>query len=223
MSKINLFQTLDSFYSRVDSLNQPNSKDIANFKKKFYETREAVNALQIRTQEAVNLWKTLPSSFNSEAAEITDLNKIHQRAKLIKYAAIAVQFLAGAVAIIGLISLVASATYLSSALLCIGAAGIIIGISSERVNEMIGISTKTNSQLLTKALHLYSQNIALGLNYFEVIRQNRAVRSENFREFVNKFVNTTSYTVHDNARTNGDLHRLYLNFKYDLKALLLKN
>lgn len=219
MAKINLFRTVEEFYSNFENLSNPDSKEIANFKKKYHDTKEAVELINVKTLEAVASWKITQANVKQETLDNSDIIKIHQKAKLIKNGTLAIQIIAALTTVIALLSIVASSIYLSSILLITGAIATIVTINLSKIKELLGVNAKTPS-LQLPTLAFFSKTISLLQNRIQIIRQNRLIKSENFRNFVEKFVAIDGYPIKESALADLNLQAIYIKYKYALKELV---
>jgi hypothetical protein len=70
--------------------------------------------------------------------------------------------------------------------------------------------------IFSKLSSIIANKTAKVLNSSRTIRQNRAINSQNFNQFVEKFVNRDGFKIGENDKLNKELHAIYLDYKYGI-------
>jgi hypothetical protein len=217
MSKIDLFKTVDEFNSNVAQLNTPSSLEITEFKLKHGSTKALFDELNVKTQEAVNVWKEIQLKVGPKEEKTPVDHLSLSRAKLIKNASLGILIMAAYTSLLALEFLVVSSAYLSAGL-WLGGAALITATIYRSQTKAADKKAPSIAEKGEKAIRILLYTHSLLLNQFEGMRQRRLLESQNFKKFVEKFVQAES-KVDEQSLLNKKLHALYLKYKFSLKEI----
>lgn len=134
------------------------------------------------------------------------MKRIKQAAKALQVVAL----FAGTLALAALgYALIASPIGIVAAMA--GAAGALLGLKVAAITGLVSVALSLT--------YMLAKETALLLNKSESIRAKRAYCSENFKQFVEKFVNKDGFSITQHQKQDRELHKLYLSYKYSVLSI----
>lgn len=218
MSKVNLFESISSFHAKYLEINK---KDNFQKKKKFENVNRQLTLLEAKTQEEANLWKT--SALNQNFFQhqfVSDSKTLKRRANFIKNMGSILRATAEVCRMVALVFLGIGVLNLGSLgiLVALGSSGIALNVAAIKIRLAFAIGLVASGIFSGVSYYVIHQAASL-LSHNKVIRQSRSLNSENFNNFLKRFVEKEGDVLSQEKKEDRQLHDLYLNFKHSAKEI----
>ncbi len=212
MPSMDLFKTIENVYN-PDVLKNTLYKFEDDKKKENTKKREDIEKLNTTIQEKTNKVKSsLKSAPPNEAKPTVDAEKLHKRAKTIRKASKVLQKVAAALSALAMFALIGGVGYVAGA-------GLLFALGTAATMQLIvggwfvgaGVGLIITSTVTSKTAKI--------LNSLKTIRQDRAIHSKNYQQFIDKFVNRDGFTLSEKDKTSRQLQAVYLDYKSAIKTM----